>query len=149
MNTAAGDAAIYANGKTYAEHCAWLDSLTGHDWMMVNMPIGHLFNLAYVAYFKYALLTIRMTAAMQLKVLDAMAGMVRGPVTAEAVEAIAPACDTAVQMLHELHKVPRSEVTRTFSDADMFRLLAKLNPSLLRALELCTYYPPVPMKKSA
>ena len=149
MNTATGDAAIYAKGRTYTEHCAWLDSLTGHDWMMVNMPIGHLFNLAYVAYFKHALLTIRMTAAMQMKFLDAIAGMVRGPVTAEAIEVIAPACDTAVQMMNELHKVPRSEVTRTFRDGDVFRLLTKLNPSLLRALELCTYNPPVPMKKSA
>jgi hypothetical protein len=138
MNTnAAIDGGIYHNGRTYVEHCAWLDSLIGHDWMMVHMPTGHLFNLAYVAYFKYALLTIRMTAAMQMKFLDAIAGMVRGPVTAEAVEVIAPACTTAVQMMNELHKVPRSEVTRTFRDADMFRLLAKLNPSLLRALELC------------
>jgi hypothetical protein len=149
MNGAATDSAIYANGRTYAEHCAWLDSLVGDEYRIVHMPIGLLMNLAYAAYFKYAVLEVRMTAADRLKFLNCIADMVQGSVTAEAVEAIEPACPTAVEMLHELNKVPRSETTRTFEKGDVFRLLAKLNPSLLRALELCRWHESVPQKRSA
>ena len=149
MNTAPDDTAIYAHGRTYAEHCAWLESLTGHDWMMVEIPRGHLMNLAYAAYYKAALLKIPMTASLRLKFLDAIAGMIYGPVTAEAIEVIEPACETAVQMMHELHKVHISQVSRAFYDGDVFRLLTKLNPSLLRALELCRYHQSVPTRRSA
>jgi hypothetical protein len=147
MNAATDDTAIYANGRTYAEHCAWLDSLTGHDWMMVHMPGGHLFNLAHVAYFKRGLLTMKMTAGDQMKFLDGIASMAFGPVTAEAIEAIEPACDTAMQMMHELGKVHFTQQTRAFVDGDVFRLLTKLNSSLLRALELCRLGP-VPQRRS-
>jgi hypothetical protein len=149
MNAATDDTAIYANGRTYAEHCAWLDSLEGDEYRIVYMPPGHLFNLAYVAYFKHALLTMKMTAGEQMKILDGIASMVYGPVTAEAIEVIEPACATAVQMLHELHKVHITQQTRAFIDGDVFRLLTQLNPSLLRALELCRYNEPVPKRRSA
>lgn len=144
MNAALQDTAIYANGRTYAEHCAWVESLRGDEWRIVHMPIGHLLNLAEVAYFKYALLKFRLTAAWQMKLLEGINSCAYGPVTAAAIEAIDPACDTAVQMLHELHKVPRGETARAFAAGGIFRLLSKLNPSLLTALRLCQLGPVPP-----
>lgn len=144
MNAAVDHSQIYHNGRTFPEHCAWLDSLTGDDYPMVYMPPGCLINLAYVSYFKLALLTVEMPAAVRLRLLEAIAGMVSGSVTAEAVAAIEPACNTAVEMFHELHKVGTTQVSRAFHDGNMFSLLAKLNPSLLRALELCHRHQPAP-----
>jgi hypothetical protein len=141
MSAAPDDTAIYHNGRTHAEHCAWLDSLTGNDWRIVHIPIGHLQSLVEIAYFKYALLNLQMTAAERMKFLDGIGSCIYGCITAEAVEVIEPACDIAVQMMHELQKVDRRERTQAFSKGDMFRLLAQLNPSLLRALELCQLGP--------
>jgi hypothetical protein len=149
MSNTATDDAIYHNGRTYAEHSAWLDSLTGNEWRMVYTPSGHLQNLAYIAYFKHALLNFKLTADFQLKLLEHINSCVYGLVTAEAVAAIEPSCDVGAEMLSELNKVPRSEVSRAFREGDVFRLLAKLNPSLLRALELCQFNGSVPEKRSA
>ena len=38
--TSAADSAIYHNGRTYAEHCAWLDSLVGDEYRIVYTPIA-------------------------------------------------------------------------------------------------------------
>jgi hypothetical protein len=48
MSNAVTDGGIYANGRTHAEHCAWLDSLQpdSDEYRIVYMPRGHLFNLA-------------------------------------------------------------------------------------------------------
>ena len=148
MNAVTNDTAIYANGRTYAEHCAWLDSLVGDEYRIVHMPPGHLHNLVDVAYFKNALLTISMTVAQRMKFLDGIASMIYGPVTAEAIEVIEPACATAVQMMHELQTIRRTERMQAFINGGMFELLAKLNPSLLKALELCDFGS-APQRRSA
>jgi hypothetical protein len=149
MSNAITDGGIYANGRTYAEHCAWLDSLTGDEYRIVYMPRGYLFNLAVISSLKYALLNVKMTAHLRLQTLDTIAGCVFGPVTEEAVVAIEPACETGGKMLREIHSLPVEKQTSAFDKGNVFRLLAKLNPSLLRALELCQWHEPVPMKKSA
>ena len=105
--------------------------------------------MAYVAHFKYALIALPMAAHERLRFLNSIASCIQGPVTAAAIAAIEPACAAAVQMLHELNKVPRGQTTRAFQDGDVFRLLTRLNPSLLRALELCQWHSPVPQKRVA
>ena len=144
MNSIAIDTAIYHNGRTYAEHGAWLDSLTGDDYRMVHMPIGHLFSLAMVATFKSALLTLEMTTGERLKFLEGIARYVDGPITAAAVEAIEPYCATGAAMMAEINSLPIEKQTIAFQGGDVFRLLARLNPSLLAALRLCSYNGPIP-----
>ena len=51
---------IYHNCRTYAEHCAWLKSLEHDEWLMVHTPIGQLFNLMIVSFWKHALITLPM-----------------------------------------------------------------------------------------
>jgi hypothetical protein len=94
---------------------------------MVYTPVGHLENLAYIAYFKRALVNFKLPADLQLKMLEHINRCVFGLVTAEAVAAIEPSCDVGAEMLNELNKVPRSEFSGAFRDGDVFRLLAKLN----------------------
>jgi hypothetical protein len=137
MSNAAIDGGIYHKGRTHGEHCAWLDSLTGDEYRIVYMPCGYLFNLADVSRWKHALLTVEMTSGERLKILDGIAQCVYGPVTAEAIAVIEPACDTGRKILEEISSLDVTEQSRAFNDGDVFRLLLKLNPSLLRALELC------------
>ena len=148
MSNAAIDGGIYANGRTYAAHCAWLDSLVGDEWRMVYMPSGHLFNMAEISLFKYVLLNVELTAYYRLKTLDSIAGCVFGPVTEEAVAAIEPCCEIGRKMLAEIHSLPIAKQTSAFCDGDVFQLLAKLNPSLLAALRLCRLGP-IPGEPSA
>jgi hypothetical protein len=131
---------IYHKGRTHAEHRAWLDSLRGDEYRIVHMPIGHLFNLAFVSFIKHGLLTIEMKAGDRLKLLDSIAGIISGPVTAEAVAAIEPADPVGVKMIREIMKLPVERQTRAFDDGGVFRLLGRLNPSLLTALKLCCWY---------
>jgi hypothetical protein len=144
MSDAAIDTEIYHNGRTYAEHCAWLDSLVGDDYRIVHMPIGHLFSLALVSGFKRVLLTQQTTVRQRIKFLDGIAQCIYGCVTLEAVTAIEPCCETGEKMLLEIFSLPSSEQTQAFSKGDVFQLLAKLNPSLLTALRLCTLHDQVP-----
>lgn len=137
MNPAVDHSLIYHNGRTYPEHCARLDSLTGNEWRMVHMPIGHLFSLAIISSLKHALVTVKMGAGDRLKILDGIAEQVYGPVTSAAIAAIDPIDATGREMLREIMKLPREKQTAAFHEGDVFRLLAELNPSLLRALELC------------
>ena len=64
--------------------------------------------------------------------------------TAEAVAAIEPADATGRKMIREITKLPMRQQMRAFQEGEVFRLLAQLNPSLLRALELCHWHEPVP-----
>jgi hypothetical protein len=141
MSNTATNGEIYHKGRTYAEHCAWLDSLEGDEYRIVHMPRGHLFNLADVSRFKHALLTTQMTAGEQLRIFDGIASSIFGPVTSEAVAVIEPCCDTGWQILSEIYSLPIEKQMQAFSDGDVFRLLARLNLSLLAALRLCRLGP--------
>jgi hypothetical protein len=138
MSNAITDGGIYANGRTHPEHCAWLDSLVGDEYRIVQMPCGHLFNLAEISLLKFVLLNVETSAYHRLRALDAIASTVFGPVTEEAVATIEPCCETGRKMLAEIHSLPVEKQTQAFNKGDVFRLLARLNPSLLAALRLCT-----------
>jgi hypothetical protein len=120
----AEDREIYHNGRTYAEHCAWLNSLTGDEYNIVHMPLGCLMDLVYVADLKYALLNCSMTAAERLRLLDGITKCIHGPITAEAIEVIEPACETARSILKEVNSVGRERASRAFREGDCFRILA-------------------------
>ncbi|MCJ9701729.1 hypothetical protein [Bradyrhizobium sp. SHOUNA76] len=130
---------IYYNGRTHAEHCAWLDGLTGDEYRIVHMPVGHLFSLAVVSVIKQRLLTVEMTAGHRMKLLDGIATVIDGPVTAEAVAAIEAADPVGLKMMHEIMRLPIERQIHAFRDADVFRLMAQLNPSLLAALKRCRW----------
>lgn len=132
---------IYHNGRTHAEHCAWLDSLVGDDYRVAHMPIGHLFNLAQISWQKHALQHVGLTAGERLKILDSIAACAFGPVGAQAISAIEPMCSESRQIFWELLSLPIEKQTQTFAAGDVFRILARLNASLLTALHLCGFGP--------
>ena len=87
---------------------------------------------------KRVLLTYKMTVGDRLKFLNGLAECVHGIVTAEAVAAIEPIENIGEQILSEICSLPVEKQTTAFGDGDVFRILARLNPSLLAALRLCT-----------
>jgi hypothetical protein len=111
MSNAITDGGIYANGRTHAEHCAWLNSLQpdSDEYRIVFMPCGYLFNLADISYLKYALMTAGMTSGERSKILDAIASAVVGPVTWEAIAVIEPCCDTGREILEEIKSLDVDE----------------------------------------
>ena len=78
-----------------------------------------------------------MTAGERHQILDGIANCVFGPVTAEAIAVIEPCCETGNEILREIMSLSVGRQTLAFDEGDVFRLLAKLNPSLLAALRLC------------
>jgi hypothetical protein len=136
MNATA-ERAIYHSGRTHAEHSAWLDSLVGDDYRTVYMPIGYLFNLAEISWQKHALQDIDLPAAERLKLLDSIAACAFGPVGAQAIAAIEPMCGKGRQVFWEILSLPIEKQTRAFQAGHVFQILARLNPSLLKALRLC------------
>jgi hypothetical protein len=116
---------------------------TGDEHRLIHMPCGHLFNLALVSYWKRLLLNAAATtAAERLKYLEGIQESVFGPVTAEAVALIEPACDAGNAMIGEICSLDVNKQARVFVEGDVFRLLVELNPSLLVALRLCSPYVP-------
>jgi hypothetical protein len=144
MSRATDDTAIYHKGRTYPEHSAWLDSLVGDDYRIVHTPTGYLYNLAAVSNLKYMLLNFEMTAHERMKTLEVIAMCAHDMITDVAVSAIEPCCETARQMFRELNSLPIERRCTVFADGDVFRLLAKLNPSLLTALRLCRFHGTIP-----
>lgn len=133
--------AIYANGRTYEQHRGWLDSLEGDEKLIVYTPIGHLFSLALVAIMKRALLNIPMSASDRLRILDGIENCAQGCVTREAIAVVEPADDGSREIMREITRLPISAQVMAFHDGDVFRLVSKLNPSLLLALRICAGKP--------
>lgn len=144
MIDSASAAPIYHNGRTYAEHSAWLAALTGDEYRLAHMPIGHLFNIAIASWFKRFLVTFSTTVELRQRTLNAMADMAFGPVTPAAIAAIEPADDTSAEIIRTITALPKEVQTRAFQDGDVFRLLAQLNGSLREALRLCTFAERIP-----
>jgi len=130
---------IYHNGRTHAEHCAWLDALTGDDYRIVHTPLGNLFEIALASAIKYHLLNTEMASGQRLQFLDGLAGMIGATVTETAIAAIEPADPVGLDMMQAVNEVAIPEQIQTFRKGDVFRLMAQLNPSLLKALKLCRW----------
>lgn len=136
--------AIYHNGRTYSAHCAWLDSLRGDEYRIVHTPVGFLFDLAMVAAIKRILAAGNADTDTVLRCLEMLSRIADGFITHAAIGVVKPMCDRGQKILRQITSLPVEKQIRAFSDGDVFRLLAKLNPSLLTALGLCAWRGPVP-----
>ncbi len=128
------DANTYASGRTHAEHSAWLDGLSDEDWMIVHAAAGVLADLAVISQIK-RVLRYKMTVGDRMRLLEGMNKFAGNPLTAAAVAAVEPACDTANKMIHEALTLPVNE-WRVLGRFAVFSALVKLNPSLLVALAI-------------
>ena len=100
------------------------------------MAVGYRCNLVIISYLKRAVAMPGATVAETMELLEALNGFVDTILTAEAVAAVQPACNTAVAMIHESMKLPTKE-WGVLGRADLFSEFVRLNPSLRTAIELC------------
>lgn len=137
-------AEVYQNGRTYAEHSAWLDSLRGDEYRIVHMPIGCLLDLAMASEIKWILATGKADTETAFRCLKMLSEIAEGIITAQAISAVQPICSRGRAIMKQIHALPVEKQCRAFGDGDVFRILAKLNPSLLTALQVCTWHSAVP-----
>jgi hypothetical protein len=127
---------------TWEQHAAWLDGMTEDEQIVVNVPLGYRYTLVIVSHAKRALVSYEMPVGVRLRMLEAINDSVDGYFTEAALAAIEPACDTAVEMIHECMKVdegnPRlGKGLDLLASHEVFGHLLALNPSLLTAIKLC------------
>ena len=125
------------DAMTTEEHCAWLDSLSDDGWTIVHVPPGYLCNLIIISQLKCALATNGATVGERMELLEGLNTFTDKFLTAEAVAAVEPACNTALKMVHEAMALNTNEMWRLMGRFDVFSEFAKLNPSLLTAIRLC------------
>jgi hypothetical protein len=127
---------IYCNGRTHAEHCTWLDGLTGDEALIVYTPRGYRSRLVVISLIKRILVTQAMTAAQRLEFLEGLDELIDDKLSAQAVAAVHPACETATKMLDEMQGLESNEKFSILESFAIFEHFVRLNPSLLAAMHL-------------
>lgn len=130
---------------TYAEHCAWLESLSPDDREILYAPIGWRYTFVLAAEVKRWLLS-ELPPDKQFYFVDNLDRMMPGGgITKAAIAAVEPACDTAARMFSEAFRgsppspgTPRTSFLDIIADFDVFKEFVRLNPSLRTALRLCS-----------
>ncbi len=111
--------------------------------MVRYVPVGYRSEMVLVAWTKAMLVSCKnMPVGDRLRMLEAINSFVDAYFTEAALAEIEPACDTAIEMIHECLKVdegkPRcGKAFDLMASSGVFGHLLKLNPSLLEAIRLC------------
>jgi hypothetical protein len=138
MSNAVTDGGIYANGRTYAEHCAWLDSLNDDETAIVHTPVGHRYMLVVISEAKRMLL-MDLPAEHRLKFLEHLDRRT-DTFTADVIAQIQPMCDEAYEMVKEARKLGPGKSLDILARWEVFNAFVALNPSLLTAIKMRRNY---------
>jgi hypothetical protein len=123
-----------------ADHSAWQATWNEDERLLAHTPPGYWVDLINVAMAK-RLLQEEMPVDLRLSFLERLHEIVHGGLTLEAMQRVAPACDTVMKMIDEM---------KPLSDHDKFRLMMKwnvmatfcnLNPSMIEAIKLFDFTP--------
>jgi hypothetical protein len=105
MNNEATDGGIYLNGRTYAQHCAWIDAMSPDEKLILHCPIGDRYLLVMVSITKRWLME-KMPDQERLKLLEHLDKMTQLHwLTHEHIAAIEPMCDQAFEIAIEAAKL--------------------------------------------
>jgi hypothetical protein len=136
MSTAITDGGIYANGRTYAEHCAWIDSLNDDESLIMHCPTGYRYTLVFVSIVKM-LLAEEMPQAYRLRFLEWLDKCGDQWLSADAIAAVQPMCADGHEMVREAQKLGPRKVLDVFARWEVFNAFVALNSSLLTAIKIC------------
>jgi hypothetical protein len=134
MNNAITDGGIYANGRTYAEHCAWIDAMSPDEKLILYSPVGNRYTLVLISEAKRAL-TAELPVELRLRFLEFLDSL-PDVWPAEIIASIAPMCDAAAEIMHEARKLGPQKAFDKCAEWDVFNAFVALNPSLLEALRM-------------
>jgi hypothetical protein len=134
MSNAITDGGIYCDGRTYAEHCAWLDSLNADQNLIVHTPVGHRYTLVVISELK-RMLASEIPTKHHLRFLEFLDDHsdVWPP---EIIASIEPMSDAGAEIVREARKLGASKALDKCAEWDVFNAFIALNPSLLEALRM-------------
>jgi hypothetical protein len=138
MSNAMTDGGIYANGRTHAEHCAWLDSLNDDETAIVHTPVGHRYTLVIISEAKRMCL-MDLSAEHRLRFLEFL-DRCTDIFAADAIAQIKPMCDEAYEMVKEARKLGPGKSLAVLARLEIFNAFVALNPSILTAIEIPRRY---------
>ena len=118
--------------------------MSDDERMILYTPIGYLHAMVAISVTKRALATRKLSTGEQLEMLEALGKTVDRYLTAEAVAAIKPICETGAQIVHEAMQADGEHGIESFhllSSLEVFNNLLALNPSLMDAIRLCGRMP--------
>lgn len=134
MSNTATDGGIYHNGRTYAEHCSWLDSLNADEKLIVQTPAGHRYFLIVISNLK-RMLASEIPTQYRLRFLEFLDNH-SNDWPPEIIASIAPMCDAGAEIVGEAQKLGAKQALDAFAKFDIFSAFCALNPSLVEALRM-------------
>ena len=134
MSNAITDGGIYHNGRTYAEHCAWIDSLNADETLILHAPAGYRYTLVEISDLK-RVLQAEIPAEYRLQFLEFL-DRESARWGEEIIASIAPMCDAGAEIVREARKLGSKQALDAFAKFDVFSAFCALNPSLLEALRM-------------
>jgi hypothetical protein len=138
MNNAAADSEIYTNGRTYAEHCAWIESMTDDEKEILYCPVGHRATFVMISIIK-RWLQLDLEAEYRLKFLEFLDRR-SNDFTREAIAQIEPMCDEAHEIYKEAMKLGAKKALDVLGRCEVFSAFIALNPSILTAIKMPRRY---------
>jgi hypothetical protein len=113
------------------------------DDAVAHCPEGYKHLLVVVAVTKRAVSEYEMTGGQRLALLQKLGNLQDSYLTPEAVAAVAPACDTFMEIFREAKKLNDASdpggtpSAKMLVSADVFDHLRRLNPSIDAAISIC------------
>jgi hypothetical protein len=135
-NAMTDDTEIYANGRTYAEHCAWIEAMNDDESLILHCPTGHRYTLVFVSIVKM-LLAEEMPQAYRLRFLEWLDKCGDQWLSADAIAAVQPMCADGHEMVREAQKLGPRKVLDVLARCEVFNAFVALNSSLLTAIKIC------------
>jgi hypothetical protein len=134
MSNAMTDGAIYANGRTWAEHHAWIEAMNDDEKAILHCPVGHRYTLVMISEAKRMLL-MDLSAEHRLRFLEFL-DRCTDIFAADAIAQIKPMCDEAYEMVKEARKLGARKALDVLARCEVFNAFVALNPSLLAAIKM-------------
>ncbi|WFU37747.1 hypothetical protein QA640_25130 [Bradyrhizobium sp. CB82] len=115
---------------------AWQMTWTDDEAVLAHTPPGYWYDLVNISMVKRLLQAEEMSADLRLRFLEWLNGSVRGLISLDAMQTVAPACDTAMEMIKEMHPLSLDDKCRLMRKWDIMAGFCNLNPSLIAAMRL-------------
>jgi hypothetical protein len=120
----------------YEDHSAWQSTWNDDEQRLAHAPSGYWDSLVDISLIKRELQDETMPPGLRLRFLEILNKLVRGHLTLEAMQCVAPACDVALKMLDEMKQLEIGDKLRLMTTWNVIAAFANLNPSIIEAIKL-------------
>jgi hypothetical protein len=122
--------------KPYEDHSAWQAGWNEDEAMLAGTPPGYWFDLVNISRVK-RVLQEKMLTELRLRFLEYLnSKSVHGHLNLEAMQAVKPACDTAMAMLNEMSALDIDDQCRLMRKWNLMAAFVNLNPSIMDAIKV-------------